>query len=71
MSEGAGRAVTAAASMFSAHDAVRFTRDGETHVGHLQYRYVNQPMWLVYVAGRGEMWADESELERADATTST
>lgn len=51
---------------FTAHDAVRFTRDKETHVGHLQYRYVNRPMWLVRVAGRGEMWADESELEHVD-----
>jgi hypothetical protein len=48
---------------FTAGDVVRFTRDGKTFVGNLQYRYVNRPSWLVHVPGYGEMWADEPELE--------
>lgn len=57
---------------FLAHDEVRFTRGTETLVGRLQYRYVNNPSWLVHVPERGEMWVEEHELERvrdSDPTT--
>ena len=50
-------------SEFCAYDVVRFTRGDKTHVGRLQYRYVNDPSWLVAVPGHGEMWVEERELE--------
>jgi hypothetical protein len=63
LTRAASRSIMVRMSDFCARDVVRFTRVNVTHVGHLQYRYVNNPSWLVAVPGHGEMWVEEAELE--------